>query len=566
MNSNNGTPARPIFLKEGISRRAAIGHLGGGSAMLLVLGAGGCSTEAGSSPGPRNDGDDDALFARLMKDAEPRVPRRETPYRLTRTVHIPAGRTVTLEPGTRILWAGTTQPKDDSIGVFEAGGDDIALICEGGEATVECPAPSPRVYAALMRGRRGFRVAGIQSRECQHVHVGSTAPDYASVRTGPNGNVARDIRITGGGARYAELQTKGQGACLVAYAENCRVEGSRYENVSHGVQWWGGDSGLEPWQNGARANERKCTNLVIERVSVRHAIGGGIWGSMGSRVVVRDCSVEGCRDVGFDAEGCVDTTFERCRALDCLNGCFATFALCDGVRFVDCFASVGNHRRPLFRTYNVTQSPVDNRLIEVVGGRFECRDRSAPGTMDTAMGPARSFIIRDAELINVRIDTAFFNMHRTSIVNNTLIFPYLLPSVAAIRAGSSRRVDGDPSTPPGGAVVQGNRIRYTAGLSSTNPVAIEIYEDDYNSAAASEIVGNVVEGPFARGIVVVNATLNSGITPTFEIAGNNFSGLPRAARLLSVTRKGAQAPRPNVRWDANQARDGKATALDAALR
>jgi hypothetical protein len=565
MSSTDGTPAEPIVLKERLSRRSAIGRLGGGSAMLLVLGVAGCSTEAGSSPAPQDSGDDDALFGRLMKDAAPRVPRRETPYRLTRTVNIPAGRTVTLEPGTRILWAGTTQPKGASIGVFEAGGDDTALICEGGEAIVECPAPSPLVYAAVMRGRRGFRVAGIQSRECQHVHVGSTAPDYASVRTGPNGNVARDIRITGGGARYAQLQTKGQGACLLQYVENCQVEGGRYENVPHGVQWWGGDAGLEPWQNGARANERKCGNILVQQVSVRHANVGGIWGSMGKNVVVRNCSVEDCLDVGFDAEGCLDTTFERCVARNGHNGCFATFSYCDRIRFVNCTGIVDDHRYPLFRVYNMSQSQADNRSIEVAGGRFECRDRTAPGTMDTAMGPTQTLVIRDATLVNVRIDTAFFNMHRTSIVNNTLTFPYPLSSIAAIRVGLSHSVIGDESARPGGASVQGNRIRYTA-TSPNRATAIELYEDDFNSSPTSSAIGNTVEGPFNVGISVINASGNAGVVPTFKIAGNTVRGLRAEARMFALSKKGENASQPAVQWAAGQTRDGQALTLDAALR
>lgn len=549
-----------------LSRRGLLHQAGVKAAALLATAATlGCSKPAQSTNIAEPGESDDALLARLLASDKPHIPYRDLPYQLTRTLMLPAGSILTVDPDTRFFWNG---PTDQPIGVFEAAGDDTGIEVRGnGRAIVACPAPSPLVYAAAMHGRHGFSVVGIEAHECQHVMVGAAGKEnYTTVRTqGVDVNVARNVRISGGGARYTQPATRGEGACKLAYVIGCHVSDVRYENVSHGIQWWGGDAGLEPWQNGARSNERKCVDLVIERASVHRANAGGIWGSMGRRITVRDCSVEECLDVGFDAEGCVDTIFERCTARNGHNGCFTTFALCDGVRFVDCRGVVDNHRYPLFRTYNITQNPQDNRVIQVTGGHFECTDPTAPGTMDTAMGPAQDLTISGATLANVRIDTAFSNMHLTRITGNDLSFPYPLGAVAAIRAGASKGLITAAGVVAGSAIVQGNRITYTA-VPTGRETAILLREDDFNSTATSHVADNTVSGPFATGISIINATANIGIVPVFEIKGNRFDRSAPATRLLAIGQEGPHAKRPFARWNDGQTRNGRGLTMAEALR
>ena len=556
MPRNNGSRAA-------VSRRTLLARIGWGSAAVLTMNP----TIACSRPDSdgQGSGDDDALLARILAEAEPFIGRRDEPYRITRTLLIDAGKTVRIEPDTRILWAGIVQDEARPVAVFEAAGDDTALVAAGeGEAFIESEVPSPWVYAAAMFGHRGFLVEGIAARNCQHVHVGSSVSAYEAVRTrGADSNIARDVRVQGGGARFTALPSQGNGSCMLAYVSGAHVSDAHYENVSHGVQWWGGDSGLLAWQNGARENERKCSDLLIERVSVRNATVGGIWGSMGRDIQVRDCRVEDCLDVGCNAEGCDEITFERCTSVNGHNGCFTTFALNDGIRFLDCQGSVDNASYPLFRIYNVTQSNADNRNIAVTGGSFDCLDPSGPASMDCARGPVRELAITGARLRNVRIDTVFLNMHRTRVADNELTFTVPLPSQeAAIRAGASQGLPGQI----GQAIVDNNTIRYAVQpqRASGDAVAIEMVENDYNANAASQVTGNSVSGPFAVGISLVNASGNPGVVPAFEISGNRFEGLAATARLLSVSREG-QASEPGVRWDASQMHDGRAVDLARAL-
>lgn len=538
----------------------------GMSGAMLALA--GCSQPAGSQPAPGET--DDALLARLVAtSARPHLARRVAPYRLTQPVQLAAGTTLTLEPGTRIIWNGSHGDLYNIVGVFESVGDRVAIVVEGGEAIVSCVKPAPYVYAARMRGRDGFSVTGLRGENVQHVHIAATTEAFPNIHTaGSRVNVARNVQITGGGARHGTPQSEGHGACMLSYVVGATVRGATYENVANGVEWWGGDSNpVRPPAQGVFGNERKCRNLTITDVTVRDAAAGGIWGSMGRDVVVRDCRVDTAHDVAFDAEGSNNVLFERCTARNGHNGCFATFFLCDGVHFVDCRGTVTDKAFPLVRTYNSTLSNIENRGVVVKGGTFECLDHTGPSTIDSAMGPVQDLTITGATLRNVRIDTAYHNMHRTIIAGNTLEFPYPLPSVAAIRAGASKTLSTPNGVVAGSTLIENNRIRLQAGAQpGTKPIAIQLREDDFNGSATGIIRRNTVSGAFATGIALSNATANIGILPIFEINANQFDGMPTSARTLSVTHEGSQARRPTVRWSPNQTRNSRTIIPAEVLR
>ncbi len=539
-----------------ISRRQTLQRLGGGGVTALVASGylSACLDIAASQPA----GDDDALVADLVARRPSHIPHRDRPYRLSRPVRLGAGVELTITAGTRFVWAGPAQASDGGpVFVFDAVGDGVTItVADGKEATVESPRPAPRLYAVGMRGRRGLSVTGIRGVDCCHVYAGPSATSYEAVRmAGTTANTARAIRIRGGGAQFHARAPQGDGACYLAYVQDCQVDGAQYENMTHGVQWWGGDAEIS--RDGAFTNERKCRGIVIRNVTVRN-VTGGIWGSMGRDVVVQDCRVDNCDDVAFDAEGSTNVLFERCVARNARNGCFTTFFYCDGVRFVDCDGQVDDRAFPLLRVYNASQDSAANRNLEIRGGRFACTDRTGPAMIDTASGPVREFTITGARLSNVSIDTAHMNMHRTVIRNNSLAFPYTLLAGAAIRVGSSKlqTIAGVPT--PGSVVIEGNDIAYTGPASARGATtAIEVVENDYNSVATGRIAGNRVTGPFAVAIALVNASDNAGVVPSFAVERNRFDGLAPAARVLSLVRRGRAVRPPAVRWDASQARDGR---------
>lgn len=551
------------YQNRGLSRREALRT----SACLVSAGTALSALPACSEPAAaQRPGEDDSTFLeRVLQDTDPHIPVRSAPYQVNRTLVIPAGKTVTIDPDTQFAWTGPSGAADQLIGVFEAGGDNVSISASR-DAFVTCDQPSPFVYAALMRGHRGFSVTNIQARECGHVHVGPTVADYEQIILNSPG-AAGNILIAGGGARYAALQRAGHGACYLAFISDAQVRGARYYNACNGVQWWGGDADpMHQPSQGLSQNERKCRDLVIENVVVEHCTAGGIWGSMGSNIVVRDCTVSDAGDVAYDAEGSNHVTFIRCTARNGHNGCFTTFFLCNSVRIVDCTGIVDNKAFPLVRIYNASQTNWDNVGLEVTGGSFECRDTSGPSTIDTAMGPVGTLLITGAALKNVRIDVAYSNMHRTMITNNTLNLPYTLGTDAAIRAGCSKSLGNAPAITPGGVILENNEIRYSPQQNAAGTaVAILLREDDFNSSASDVVRNNKVSGPFQTGISLINASTNTGIVPAFVLSGNRFEGLPPSATLLSVTRATPVSHEPTVKWDATQMRDGKAVSLSKAL-
>lgn len=548
------------------TRREALRRLTSAAALpFIAMTTPACARDA---PDTAKDSDD-ALLERLLSAASPHIPTRNTPYRVTRGIHLARGTSVTLAPGVRLLWAGPTGSLTSLVGVFVATGDDVAIVAQGEGATVECAVPSPFVYAALMRGLSGFTVTGLHARECQHVHVNASTEDYASVRLdGSDANGARNVHINGGGASYAKPQPAGHGACFLHFARSCSVRNARYFNVPNGLQWWGGNADpVRPPANGGAQNERKCRDIVIENVVAEQVAGAAIWGAMGSDIVVRDCAIAEVGDVGFDAEGCNRVTFERCTARNARNGCYSTFFLCNGIRFVDCVGIVDKRTYPLMRVYNESQTNNDNLGLEIIGGTFECRDPEGPSTIDTANGPVGTLLLTRATLRNVRVDLAHSNMHRTTITHNTLEFTRPLGELAAISAGSSKSLQRAPTVIPGGVVIEGNVIHFAAATTIDNAaVAILLREDDFNSSAVDRVRDNRISGPFATGIAIVNASVNTAVVPRFTLTGNSFKALAPGARVLSVRAEAATTMRPVVEWDSKQTRDGRPVALSAALR
>lgn len=540
---------------------------GVGRSAIATFGLIACSDVVQSAP--VTDGDDDAFLERLMREARPRLPYRQEPYRLTRTVTIPAGVTLTIDPNTRIIWDGPVGSGTSLVSVFKAAGDNTGVVVSAGEAFIECRVPSPFVYAVEMRGFSGFTVTGIHSRECQQALIASTSDAYAEVKLeGPNANAARNFSVIGGGASYAKLQPFGHGACFLHFAADGQVRGARYRNVPNGVQWWGGNADpVRPPAEGGAANERKCRKLLVVDVTVEHVAGAGIWGALGQDIVVRQCTVNDAGDVAFDAEGCNQVTFDRCTASNGRNGCFTTFFLCNGVKFVNCTGVVDNKAFPLLRVYNESQTNWDNKGLEIIGGFFECRDQTGPATIDTAFGPVGTLSIIGAKLKNVRIDVAHSNMHKTVISGNTLDLPFPLRGKAAITAGASKSLQKAPTVIPGGVIVENNIIRYTAQpAGSDGDAAILLREDDFNSSAVDRLRGNRVSGHFATGVALISASPNAGVVPSFTITGNRFSGLAPTARLLSIEREAPTSQQPTIRWDDTQTRDGAAVPLARALR
>ena len=512
---------------------------------------------------------DRVALQRAIDSGDCTIARRDTPYLLDGPLFVPGGRTVLIEPLTRFVFTGAPAP-GKKVGVFTVKGDRVRIAVVGtGEAVVESMARSTLVYAVLASGIDGLEVADVRAINCQHVCLTTAAASYGEISTRPGSrDVCRHVTILRGGARYDTMPGDGDGACYLGYTLDCTVTGSTYENVCHGVQWWGGNA--NPGVDGGPGNELKCANFTITDVTVRHASQAGIWGSMGRNGRIVRCRTEWCGDLGFDAEGCDTVVFSDCHAQDATNGCYSTFFFSRNITFSNCTGLSTSHLRPLFRTYNVTQDATHTGLVTVSGGRFECRDATGVGSMDTHSGPVRELVIEGAELINVRIETLFNNMHVARVRNNRLRFPHALTGFAAIRVGGSRTLAKNGRPEIGSAVVEGNSIIFAAAqptppAGSSGRVAIEVIEDDYNATANDVVRNNTIAGHFTTAIALRNATGNAGVRPHVLVEGNTLGDRRSRGRpLLLSTAIPAAAP-PLVDWKRNRLADGSAVSPGVPL-
>ncbi|MGP6135253.1 tail fiber/spike domain-containing protein [Enterobacter chuandaensis] len=133
-------------------------------------------------------------------------------------------------------------------------------------------------------------------------------------------------------------------AVLMNYAKGFTVANNFITGHKEGIQWWGGD-GLNAAEGASSlAADRKCYDGTIVGNIVYNTV-GGIWGAMGTRVVVNGNTVVGCKDVCIDFESCVDSSATGNTAADAANGALTVIGLSGNITFADniCTGSGSNN-------------------------------------------------------------------------------------------------------------------------------------------------------------------------------------------------------------------------------
>lgn len=508
--------------------------LGGGA--FVVLQATGCDASPKrrtSSGAVRQAVDDDSTHVQALVDAgDTLLPSRR--YLLSRPIVVPGGRKVMIQADAVFHYTG-----EEGGGVFRVAGDHVTIEAQGGGAIVSSSRPRLDLWAVEAISPRQLRIVGIAAQDCGHVHIGAGRAGYGDVIVAGSGaNVASDIAIIGGGARYAQPPEAGNGACWIEYATDWRVEDAVYDHVPHGVEWWGGNAAFDA--DGQPGAERKCQRFHVKNVTVRDATLGGIWGAMGQDGVVEGCTVQRCGDVGLDAEGCRNVRFTNCTASDARNGSLATFFSSDGILFEGCAVTSSRPDWPLFRSYNASQNPESGGNVKIQSCTFFCIDESRPSTVDTRSGPLNYLKIENCIFKNVTIDTGFNNMHFVTIANN--VFTFTTPGVTAVKVGSSRMI----GTKNGGSLIKDNRIIFK----KEGGAAIAVVEDDYNSVATSVVTNNTVTGPVKTGILLKNNSGNAGIRPQYTIERNDLTG----AHVVAAVEMAKGSTAPQLIWKENRLR------------
>ncbi|MGQ7297604.1 right-handed parallel beta-helix repeat-containing protein [Quadrisphaera sp. KR29] len=274
---------------------------------------------ATATPGPSVSADDFRAPADGTTDATAALQRALDAGRGGQ-VHLREGaryrvRSLTVPPSTALVGHGAS--------LLATPGADVGAVlvlgssCSASDLTVDggAPARGPRPggdWGASAVGPSCVAGSGtrVRLRRLQLRNAGG----HGVVLSGCRAFSVREVTVT---------NATQQGVAVV-FSSHGVVSGCTVEGADHGIQFWGGDAAKEPLGTGGDP-AHAVVGLTISGNTVRDVTGGGIWGSRGRAVVVRDNTVERCGDVGVDFEGCTASRATGNRVTDAGNAGLAVF-------------------------------------------------------------------------------------------------------------------------------------------------------------------------------------------------------------------------------------------------
>ena len=262
---------------------------------------------------------------------------------------------------------------------------------------------------------RGMGLAVISAINTVNAWDGTPDPNKTGGIKGKE-DLSQNVTITN---CFADCKDNRDGAVtgiLIQYTDTFNLQNCHVANCYQGIQFWGGDSdysrGGKPENYGALSNGR------IIGCRARNVAGGGIWGSFGENVVIRDCQVSDCGDVGIDFEGSRNCRAENCKVYDCVNGNYATFQYCTGrIEFKNCLSVLtgkagtpGDHH---YMNSNATQMAGAQEIV------FEgCTFESKTMGKVNAFSAMKRFVFRNNTCRNTCLTTVGNNIYNVEVENN----------------------------------------------------------------------------------------------------------------------------------------------------
>lgn len=382
-------------------------------------------------------------------------------------------------------------------------------------------------YAVRIVNSKGVHVTNIR---CNNAGLAAATgfegvgyKDINDYKSGDRSTGSSDVFIdncTGTGSLEAMKTTRG---VWFEYVNNWKISNSSVKNYVQGIQWWGGDS--NPERNGDTSDERKTKNGIVENVMASNIAGGGIWGSMGENITVRNCKVSTCGDVGIDFEGCFSSTAANNAVKNCKNACLATFHYNKNISFNNNRVSQAEPANPLACIFNSAQKQ-DNGTVSFTNNNFSA-DKGIGFIFQ--QGPSNNILFEKNTLTNVVLNLAFNNNKIIQIRNNTIKLTRTVDKYNyIIKAGLTNN--------NGKLTIENNKIISTV-KQSADIYAINPLQADYNSSPVNIIKNNNIAGVTNKYKVEWNGA-NRGVTSkTFIYSPSKLS----LQEIKKVNGKGAES-------------------------
>lgn len=310
-------------------------------------------------------------------------------------------------------------------GLFESTADGTQIACydRDEKATFRSQTPSSRFWLHDGIGITGMRTRGVRCVDMK-VQIARPGDDAAvlagDLATAPRNAAAFDWEcvFTGRDANGAE------GAVMHYYAQRGRCFDGQATRVGSGYQAWGGNAdfslhGTPSSDPVVEAARLKCRDILVQDIVCEDCTNTFVFLCMVQGGTVRDCIGDKAWDVGFDAEGCRNVTFERCTGQRAVTAVMSVYFFAENVVFLNCTATspdaVAYPR--LFATINPAQLASFVPGASIIGGRYECTE-AAGGFATVTVGAMTKWHIERAEFVQACILGSANGLHDVSVVGN----------------------------------------------------------------------------------------------------------------------------------------------------
>ncbi|MBE7175520.1 MAG: right-handed parallel beta-helix repeat-containing protein [Mucilaginibacter polytrichastri] len=256
------------------------------------------------------------------------------------------------------------------------------------------------------------------------------------------------------------------------FTNNALVEKNHVTDGIHGIQFWGGEASI--------MKQSIVKNIILQNNFVDRMKYGGIWGSCGDSIMIRNNEVAHCGDVGVDYEKCTKSVMEGNVVSDCKNGGISFFFGCEKITAIN----------------NTVTQNIKAPGIKFFGGKYTHRD----------------IVLKNNKVLNSQSGIFFDHGSgkRIHIVNNSI------RGITGIKALNCDSIYVDSNkfmftnatvgiNNEGGSIwrIKGNTLRNERKDDPAQNSSVGIrtyYHSDKHPAQRNEVIDNTVEG-FAASIL-----------------------------------------------------------------